>query len=187
MLIESGTDESAGIYLDGDKIVIWSPGDENLINFCDEDEMNSINDYNIAVKAYIDGDGYLYQLSDSTRKEEIKTIVSALHKISQIRGVEYMHKQIQAENGKSDSKLNKESEKNAGFLAQEVEAVFPMAVKTNTSGIKYVNYQALIPVLVEAVKEQQTQISEQQEQILLMQKQLKQLEETVNALTAKKI
>ena len=44
-MIEEGNSESSGIYMDGDKIVIWSPGDENLVNFCDEDLMYGSNYY----------------------------------------------------------------------------------------------------------------------------------------------
>ena len=45
-----------------------------------------------------------------------------------------------------------------GFLAQELETVFPNLVHTDKNGYKSVNYIALIPVLVAAVKEQQGEI-----------------------------
>jgi hypothetical protein len=41
-----------------------------------------------------------------------------------------------------------------GFLAQEVEAVLPELVSTNDEGTKSVNYDGVIPVLVEALKEE---------------------------------
>jgi hypothetical protein len=184
MLIETGNSESSGIYLDGDKIVIWSPGDDNIINFCDEDGMGD-PDFHNAIVAYIDDGGYYFQISDSTKKENIQTIVSALSKISRIRGVEYVHKVNLNSKDSQDKKTQTAPKKNLGFLAQEVEEVVPEAVKTSSIGIKYVNYQALIPVLVEAVKEQQEQLTEQQKQILLLQQQLKQLENLVNTLTSK--
>jgi len=53
----------------------------------------------------------------------------------------------------------KESGKaSAGIIAQEVEKVLPSAVSENEGGSKSVNYNELIGVLVEAVKEQQIQI-----------------------------
>ena len=49
-----------------------------------------------------------------------------------------------------------------GFLAQEVQSVFPELVKTanNSEGTLSVNYQGMIPVLLNAIKEQQAQIKE---------------------------
>ena len=53
----------------------------------------------------------------------------------------------------------KESGKaSAGIIAQEVEKVLPSAISENKEGNKSVNYNELIGVLIEAVKEQQVQI-----------------------------
>jgi hypothetical protein len=45
-----------------------------------------------------------------------------------------------------------------GFIAQEIEAVFPEWVKEDEDGYKTINMTEVIPVLVEAIKEQQKQI-----------------------------
>ena len=45
-----------------------------------------------------------------------------------------------------------------GFIAQEVEQVYPDWVKTDKRGYKQVNLEHLNAVLVNAVKEQQTEI-----------------------------
>lgn len=167
-IIEAGNTESAGIYLDGDKIVMWAPGDANLINFCDEDLMVTGNNYQQAIVAYIDEDGYYYQVSDSTKKEQIVTIHSSLSKLMKIRGVEYYHKknnETTAKENKIADKTMLNNVKRSGFLAQEVEEIIPEAVATNKSGVKFVNYQAMIPFLVEALKEQQTQVLNMQTSI----------------------
>ena len=52
-----------------------------------------------------------------------------------------------------------------GFLAQEVEKLLPEAVTKDDQGYYAVNYSAVVPVLVEALKEQQQQIEKQQQQI----------------------
>jgi hypothetical protein len=53
----------------------------------------------------------------------------------------------------------KENQKpSIGVIAQEVEKVFPSLVKTAEN--KSVNYNGLVGVLIEAVKEQQKQIEE---------------------------
>ena len=55
-----------------------------------------------------------------------------------------------------------ESEKNKiGLLAQDIEKVFPELV-SESNGIKSVNYQGLVPVLINALKEQDVLIKEQQ-------------------------
>jgi Chaperone of endosialidase len=81
--------------------------------------------------------------SDITLKENIITIPNALSKTLSLRGVEY------------DRIDNKEHQ--IGVIAQEVESVIPCLVKEN-SGIKSVAYQNLVGLLVEAIKEQQSQI-----------------------------
>ena len=45
-----------------------------------------------------------------------------------------------------------------GVMAQEVESQFPFAVDTDKDGNKFVHYDGLIPVLIEATKEQQEEI-----------------------------
>ena len=48
-----------------------------------------------------------------------------------------------------------------GLLAQEILKVFPELVKGNDkNGTMSVNYQGLIPVIINAIKEQQNQIDE---------------------------
>jgi hypothetical protein len=45
-----------------------------------------------------------------------------------------------------------------GLIAQEVEDIYPELVKTDANGLKGVDYTGLIPVLIEAIKEQQLAI-----------------------------
>jgi predicted RNase H-like nuclease (RuvC/YqgF family) len=49
-------------------------------------------------------------------------------------------------------------ERRIGFLAQEVEKVLPEAVMKDNKGIYSIEYDAMIPLLVEALKEQQKMI-----------------------------
>jgi hypothetical protein len=51
-----------------------------------------------------------------------------------------------------------ESEKQKiGLLAQDIEKVFPELV-SESNGIKSVNYQGLVPILINALKEQEERI-----------------------------
>lgn len=43
--------------------------------------------------------------------------------------------------------------RNAGVIAQDVEAVFPELVSTDSDGYKHVDYNGLVALLIEAVKE----------------------------------
>jgi len=182
-LIESGNIEGAGVYMDGDKIVMWSPGDDNIVNFCDEDLMNGAgSNFHDAVVSFVDGEGYYYQVSDSTHKEQITNIKSSLSKMMQLRGVEYFHKK----NSKKAAKENEKNsnfievrEKKSGFLAQEVEKILPEAVATNKAGVKFVNYQAMIPFLVEAMREQQTQIEQLKKENETMKNDIAQIKKSL--------
>jgi hypothetical protein len=92
--------------------------------------------------------GTLINASDIRYKKDIKTIDNALEKTKQIEGVTYNWKEEYAENKTLQM----------GVIAQELEKVFPNLVHTNEKGFKSVNYIGLIPVLLEAIKEQQKQI-----------------------------
>ena len=55
--------------------------------------------------------------------------------------------------------------RNIGFIAQEVEKIYPELVKTDDEGYKSVAYSAHTPILVGAIKEQQKMINEQSKMI----------------------
>jgi hypothetical protein len=77
--------------------------------------------------------------SDIALKENLNIIDSPLAKIEQLNGYTFNWK---------------ENKKEAiGIVAQEVEKVFPELVITGTDGVKRVNYDSLIPVMLEAIKE----------------------------------
>jgi hypothetical protein len=49
-------------------------------------------------------------------------------------------------------------ERHYGVVAQEVERVLPEVVKEGPDGEKSVSYTEIVPVLIEAIKEQQKEI-----------------------------
>ena len=87
--------------------------------------------------------------SDQNLKDNIRTIEDPLAKVVQIRGVNFDWKETQ--------------KPSVGVIAQEVEKVFPELV--TDSGTKTVNYNGLIGLLIEVVKEQQTQINSLNERL----------------------
>ncbi|MBL7105952.1 MAG: hypothetical protein ISS18_16635, partial [Bacteroidales bacterium] len=62
-------------------------------------------------------------------------------------------------------KFNFEEGSNLGFIAQDMENVFPELVRTEKNGYKSIAYDNLTPVLVEAMKEQQKIIINQTAEI----------------------
>lgn len=113
--------------------------------------------------------------SDEKFKTNIKPLGKKLHKLKQLKGVSYKLKQEKikvssdkieglSEKEKADIALINTSYTNdrtrLGFLAQDVEALFPELVEEDKDGYKYVDYVGLIPILVESVNEQQEQIDE---------------------------
>jgi hypothetical protein len=82
--------------------------------------------------------------SDENLKTNIVTVENALETVNSLRGVSFDWK----ENGKSS----------CGVIAQELEEVLPELVKNGE--VKSVNYNGLIGVLIEAVKELSEEVKE---------------------------
>jgi len=93
--------------------------------------------------------GDVNSTSDERLKTDIRTLDNSLDILKEIRGVEF-----------NWSTTNKPS---VGVIAQEVEKVLPQLVSEGDS--KSVNYNGLIGVLIEAVKDQQKQINKLEEKI----------------------
>jgi len=92
-----------------------------------------------------------FSSSDIRFKENIVPIENALDKISKISGNTY--------DWKAENKIEHGYEGNdVGVIAQEIEAVLPQLVQTRESGFKAVKYDKLVALLIEGIKEQQTQI-----------------------------
>ena len=62
-----------------------------------------------------------------------------------------------------------------GVLAQEIQEVFPELVSEDDNEMLAVNYQGLVPVLINALKEQQGEINRLKDQ----EKRLERLEKLV--------
>lgn len=107
------------------------------------------------------------QLSDENLKENIRKIEDPLSKILRLNGVKYdLKPEIYAEaEGEWHDKLVEGGKDKFGFLAQELMLVIPELVSLNDNGYYSLNYIDLIPIIVEAMKDQQVQIDELQLQI----------------------
>lgn len=118
--------------------------------------------------------------SDERLKTDIKPLTDKLDKLYQLNGKSYKKhaneeevtlSDITDEKGNVIKKYEKSKKKTQigkdefGFLAQELMVVYPELVSQDTLGYYYVNYIGLIPVLVEALKDQKIQINSQAKQI----------------------
>ncbi len=112
--------------------------------------------------------------SDIRLKKNIKPLTNSLEQILQLRGVSYQWK--------DKERFGKGPQ--IGFIAQEVEKVYPLLVETDPrSGLKSVNYSHMIAPAVEAIKHLHTnlmrleskseQLSADDEQLALDNSELK--------------
>ena len=99
--------------------------------------------------------------SDSRFKTNILPIENPLQKVLKLRGVTFDWKTKEFPN-----RLFSEN-RALGFIAQEVEQVIPEVVQTenSTEGFKSVQYDKVVALLVEAIKEQQKQIEQLQQKV----------------------
>ncbi|BGI51688.1 MAG: hypothetical protein HamCj_00810 [Candidatus Hamiltonella defensa (Ceratovacuna japonica)] len=98
------------------------------------------------------------QASDRRLKTNIKPLEPVLGKIKKLRGVYYEWRDHERTQGYS-------REPQIGFIADELQAVFPQLVSCDTDKFKYVDYGRFTVVLLEAMKQQQHMIETLQEQI----------------------
>ena len=103
-----------------------------------------------------------FSTSDIRLKENITPIQNPLIKISEISGNTFDWK-ILDEEGKKN--IHGHTGRDIGVIAQEIEQILPEAVTTRDSGYKAVKYEKIIPLLIEAIKDQQKQIDELKSQI----------------------
>ncbi len=102
--------------------------------------------------------GLVTASSDARLKTNIQPLTNSLEKVLSLKGVKF---------DRTDTKATNQ----IGFIAQELETVIPELVSTDSSdeGMKSVNYQAMVAVLVEAMKEQNELIVELNNRILKLE------------------
>lgn len=131
----------AGITIDG--------ANASLIYFSEDDKWEFNKD--LSVEGSIAATGnitspFFYSESDITLKEGVSPIQDALKKVTELIGVDFIWKTTK--------------QKSIGVIAQNVEQVIPEIVGKSSAGLKTVQYDSIIPLLIEAIKDQQKQIEE---------------------------
>ncbi|MFV8751762.1 tail fiber domain-containing protein [Nannocystaceae bacterium ST9] len=105
--------------------------------------------------------GRLYTLqgslsgSDIQLKTDVAPLPDVLDKLLSLRGVEFGWKSSQPPAAEKSSQAGRE----IGMIAQEVEQVFPELVGIGPDGMKGIKYDGFTALLIEALKQQQAQIT----------------------------
>jgi hypothetical protein len=108
-------------------------------------------------RIYVTGSAYAtgtWTASDGRKKENIRTLKGALDVVSMMRGVEYTWK--------ADANVGQDPDvAHIGVIAQEVQEVVPSAVHYAADSDSYaVDYNGLVGLLIQAVKELKEEVYE---------------------------
>ena len=104
-------------------------------------------------------DGDVVISSDARLKSNIVSLGSTLSKLLQIDGKSYEMK----------------GKQKIGVLAQEIKEVFPELVSEDDNEMLAVNYQGLVPVLINALKEQQSEIETYRDEVSELREMVQEL------------
>lgn len=112
---------------------------------------NSITGSSLLVNGPITatGDITAFFSSDERLKDNVTPIANPIEKLKSIGGYEFDW------NSKSDNEGH-----DVGVIAQEIESILPEIVVDRDNGYKAVRYEKIVALLIEAIKEQQSQIDE---------------------------
>ena len=127
---------------------------EGVVITPSDDKRDIYINNNLTVKKDLYVEGSIYNPSDEKLKENIEFIsIDQTENIFKINPINFSYKH------------DKDKLKHFGFLAQDVEKVFPELVNTNKNDYKSVNYQELIPIMLSKMKQMQDEIDELKEQV----------------------
>ena len=91
------------------------------------------------------GDVIAYATSDISMKNNVRVIPQALAKVMALRGVTW--------DWNEDVREDLKKSPTTGVIAQDVEKVLPEVVVTREDGTKAVNYEHMVGLLIEAIRE----------------------------------
>jgi hypothetical protein len=91
-------------------------------------------------------------LSDQTIKTNVQNLSGSLAKVKQMRGVTYEWNNV------AQDDMDLDSLQHIGFIAQEIAAIEPLLTFVDDSSLMHVNYDRVVPMLVESIKDLDAQI-----------------------------
>lgn len=121
------------------------------------------------IMSYIDGaTGNIILVSDSSRKKAIRPMPEVMDHMMQLQPKTYSYTHDATRN------------RTLGFLAQDVEHIFPEFVATGGNGYKAVGYANFGIVAIKAIQEQQELMQQQDELIAKLKKRIAALEKAAD-------
>lgn len=103
--------------------------------------------------------------SDIRFKKEISPLDDALSKTLKLNGVSWKWRGTEF----PERKFNERTQ--VGFIAQNVTEILPEAVGKDSDGYLGINYAKIVPLLTEAIKNQQTMIESLEKRLSEIEKQ----------------
>jgi hypothetical protein len=117
-----------------------------------------------------------YRQSDSTLKSNIINIENGLSNLMKLKPVHYNIKNSKFIN---ESEIVNYSEKQYGFLSQDIEkSLSDVNITKDYRGVKLMDYDQIIPLSVKAIQEQQAMITELEEEIQSLKIQIENINHT---------
>jgi hypothetical protein len=166
----------------------WTGGSANQANIMLSGASGTFGIHSNSGNADLLVDGAIRSLSDVVAyysdirlKHKFEPITSALEKVQSLEGFTYESNELAKELGYNEAYDNLTGKRKVGVSAQQVQEVLPEAVTLapfdtyknedgtieSKSGKDYltVKYEKIVPLLIEAIKEQQQQINELKEKL----------------------
>jgi hypothetical protein len=181
--ISNATAIGAYAQITNDNTIILGSANGHLTNV-------GIGLYNPSYKMHVNGSVaglFAYgSTSDRRLKTNLQPVLNAFDKIKALQAVTFNWNQEAA----AKAGLNLDSLNHYGFIAQQVEKILPQVVNTATNSmhIKSIAYTDIIPVLAEAIRQEQPGIENlhqqhhaTQRQLALLKQRLNELEKKINA------
>ena len=156
--------------VDGETFV--SADNSGVLNFVTKGNSQMFIDAcgNVSIEKDVTLNGTILNYSDRNLKENLKVLTNSLDNIDKINGYSYTRNDV-----------TNVHQRHLGVIAQEVEAILPdLVYEHDKSKIKSVNYNGLIAMLIECVKELKLENKELKERVNNTEQLLKSLVEKNN-------
>ncbi len=122
----------------------------------------------------------LNNISDIRYKENIRKSDYGLSEIIKLNPVNFDYKRETFNRKESSPEIEQLRKDHIGFIAQEMKEILPELVNINQSDKLEINMIELLPVIVNAIKEQQNLIQKQDKSIEWLKEKVQQLELVIN-------
>jgi len=149
----------------GDLLILAQSGTQRLLVDIDG---------NMSVTGKVNSNG-IEESSDIRFKTNIMEMSSCLDNVLKLRGVTYNWRVDEF----PERAFGERTE--IGLIAQEVEKVFPELVSIDANGYRSVQYSHMVPVLLEAIKDQQEMIQSLTSNVQLLQTNMVKLEAALSS------